>query len=604
MLARAYGEWLALGQPNDQTRAAILMGLLGVALDRVGLPLPRDLRLALLAAAGDWPLSVSPDDLFAAWEPAPREAPSKAIEVRLAAAQVLGEALDLLYGVESAGGRSGEPSSRRSSGSYFTPRSVARSLVEESLATAHLHARRETGQVWTCDPAMGGGAFLLEATAGLACLRVADGERDEVAALASVGRTIFGYDQNELAVATAEAALYCLTGLRDWTLRLRRTDSLEADDLVPERGFDWIIGNPPWVSFQGRAAQKLPDARRAWLKRTYAAFAGYPTLHGVFAERAVALAPRGLISLLLPSSLSDLVGYRAARAAVARTHTPLEPLIEYGQDAFAGVVQPCFGLVASPRAGVAEGDPGRVWRLRERSRVDVATEERAIPPALEHLASLPKLPPTCFGEFGLQSNRRVSTELFRRAPAAKEPFVVPLLEGRNVRAFAIGAPGLYMNPDPEVLRETRCRFRPAGDYERVGFVIRQTASVTIAARHNGLRFRNSLLAGHAVDDLDVDLLVGLLNSTLIRAFHASRQRDARQATFPQVKVAHLRNLPSPPASDERRARVRRISAELSELGTSVERYAALDRAVFDLYELEVDAREEVARYLATRFRAP
>lgn len=606
MLARAYADWPGQNAPGDEARAAIILGLLRVGLAHTGLPLREDLRLQQLAGVeSTWPLTVPAEAVWAGWAPPPSGSPPSALDQRLASAQVLGEALDVLYGVESAGRRSGQASSRRSSGSYFTPRAVARSLVEESLATAHLRAVRERGAVWLCDPAMGGGAFLLEAVAGLARLRTGEHEID-LEALQDIGRTVYGYDQNELAVATAEAALYCLTGLCDWSQRLRVTDSLADTGLLPADGFDWILGNPPWVAFQGRAAQKLPHERRAWLRRTFRAFAGYPTLHGVFAERAAELAPHGLIALLLPSSLSDLDGYRAARAAVAHGHVPHEPLVEYGQDAFAGVVQPCFGLVASPRLADAapEPDPGRAWRLRERTHQRARAAEVGVPSALEALAALPKLPAACFGELGLQSNRRVSEELFRRMLAPAEPFVVPLLEGRNVRAFHVGQPGLFMNPDPRVLSETRCKLRPLADYQRVGFVVRQTAAVTIAARHCGLRFRNSLLAGYAEGEFDVDLLVGLLNSALLRAFHASRQRDARQATFPQVKVAHLRNLPAPPADATGYARVRVLSRELSEHGPSAERSAELDRAVFDLYAIEQSAREEIARYLAPRYRGP
>jgi hypothetical protein len=401
-------------------------------------------------------------------------------------------------------------------------------------------------------------------------------------------------------VAVAEGALWFLTGRSDFDERLASADTLVDAELTVGRDFDWLVGNPPWVAFQGRAAQSLDPERRAWLRRTYSAFAGFATLHGVFAQRATELAPRGLVSLLLPSSLSDLDGYRAARRAVMCTHTLHEPLEEYGQDAFGGVVQPCFGLLASPRTGAPDPLPERKWRLLERGRQHLELAEPAVPEVLVRLASLQKLPSACFGELGLQSNRRVSTELFLRASEPKGPFVEPLLEGRNVRAFNVQAPRLFMNPDPGVLRETRCRYRPLADYERVGFVVRQTAAVTIAAPHNGLRFRNSLLAGYPCGELDVELLVGLLNSALFRAFHASQQRDARQLAFPQVKVAHLRRLPAPPESATGRHAVRHASSLLCTLGPSPEREAALDQAVFDLFGLAHDVRAEIHSYLAVR----
>lgn len=603
-LARVYADWLRVNQPTLESRAAVVLGLFEALAKRADGPAPPPLRLhALAEPAKEWVLGALPAALLpTALLPTERaqNVEDESIDGRLASAQVLGETLDLLYGVESLGRRSGQASLRRSSGSYFTPRAVARSLVDESLATAHLSQARRLGRVSVCDPAMGGGAFLLEAAAGLSRLTVAEGRGVEDA-LQEVGRFVFGYDQDPLAVATAEAALFLLTGRTDWAERLICADSLALGSGEIERGFDWLIGNPPWVAFQGRAAQKLPPERRAWLRRTYPSFAGYPTLHGVFAERSTQLARSGLVSLLLPSSVSDLDGYRAARAAVLSTHCPHEPLLEYGQDAFSGVVQPCFGLIASPRDGPSDPQPTRAWQLRERSRHGAAVAVALPPRALLDLAELSKLPAACFGELGLQSNRRVSSELFLRAKEPRAPFVVPILEGRNVRAFAVDAPALFMNPDPVVLAESRCRFRPRSDYERVSFVVRQTAAITIAARHPGYCFRNSLLAGYAREDFDVELLLGLLNSTLLRAFHASQQRDARQATFPQVKVAHLRRLPAPPASTDARARVREASTRLERQGPSAEGFRVLDAAVFDLYGLSASGRAEVEAFMAQRF---
>jgi len=597
MLQRAYADWLRHNEPSDASRAVLILDVLAALAERDARPLPATLRLFSCAEAGrPGALPLPADDILSTFELGRTDS---LVDLRLARAQVLGEVLDTLYGVESAGRRSGEHSLRRSSGSYFTPRPVARSLVENALAVPHLAELVLTRVVRVCDPAMGGGAFLLEAAAGLARSRVDRGETPE-AALRGVGAGVFGYDRSALAVAVAQAALWLLTDRSDFEERLACADTLVDAELTVGRDFDWLIGNPPWVAFQGRATQPLDPERRAWLRRTYSAFAGFATLHGVFAQRATELAPRGLVSLLLPSSLSDLDGYRAARRAVLHAHTLHEPLEEYGQDAFGGVVQPCFGLLASPRTGAPDPLPDRKWRLLERGRQDLELKEPGVPEALLRLASLPKLPSACFGELGLQSNRRVSTELFLRSDEPKGAFVEPLLEGRNVRAYAVLPPRLFMNPDLGVLRETRCRYRPLADYQRVGFVVRQTAAVTIAAPHNGLRFRNSLLAGYPCGELDVQLLIGLLNSSLFRAFHASQQRDARQLAFPQVKVAHLRRLPAPPESAAGRDAVRQASALLCRLGPSLDREAALDQEVFDLFGLAREARDEIHSYLEAR----
>jgi hypothetical protein len=54
------------------------------------------------------------------------------------------------------------------------------------------------------------------------------------------------------------------------------------------------------------------------------------------------------------------------------------------------------------------------------------------------------------------------------------------------------------------------------------------------------------------------LLLAWLNSAPIRWFHYHKQRDARQG-MPQVKIAHLRDLPAPPQGA-------RVTRDLADLG--------------------------------------
>jgi hypothetical protein len=199
---------------------------------------------------------------------------------------------------------------------------------------------------------------------------------------------------------------------------------------------------------------------------------------------------------------------------------------------------------------------------------------------------------------GFQSNRTVAQELFHRGETPEGDFTLPLLEGRRVSEFQQRAPGLFLHPDQETLRQTHCRLRPAEVYETVEIVVRQTAAFTIAARHEGPAFRNSLIAAFSTELVDASLLIGLLNSALFRALHLSRQRDARQATFPQVKVSHLRSLPCPSNDEALREPVRAVSSEASRLGGLTEHSRrSLDDAVFLLFGLSPEQASEVRHYL-------
>ncbi|HET7543248.1 MAG TPA: N-6 DNA methylase, partial [Polyangiaceae bacterium] len=529
---------------------------------------------------------------------------------------------------------------RKQTGTFFTPRGLTEVVVRRALEPLEQRAVNAASHgldaidFRVCDPAVGGGAFLLEVMRAL-CLRTgaASGSAFRRTLVTSV---VHGVDINPIAVAVAEAALCLFVADPDFSLQaagknLRAGDSLlgppfaalpnprssrqrepkasEQFDFLAEfpepfarGGFDLVIGNPPWVAYAGRAAQPLSPERKAYFARHYSTLRGYPTLHGLFVERALRLAPKGTVALVVPSPIADLHGYRAVRRAVRATHTPCEPMLEFGQDAFASVTQPCFALIAEPNQGAraAPDSDEQPFRLAERQRVAGGAAEVVAPRALLELANARNFPRELFGEMGFQTTSIVSQRLLRRSADPDPIHCYPLLEGRDVREFWQGEPRLFLSPDADALSKARCRLRARDDYQRVRFVVRQTARYPIAALHRGLPFRNSLLAGFAVDGLPADLVVGLLNSSLYRALHLALRRDARQAAFPQVKIGHLRALPEPPSDAGRRAEVAEISATLTRSGYDRALAERLDAAVFGLFELESSAVGEIMDFLSAR----
>lgn len=495
---------------------------------------------------------------------------------------------------------------RRRSGSFFTPAALTREVVRralEGLEPEHC-----------CDPALGGGAFLLEVARQLSS-RHPERPRAE-----AVEGRLFGVDVSGLAVAVAELCLWLFVGDRDFPCSRLHGQLVVGDSLLDEAehgvtsidfasrfpsifpgGFDLVVGNPPWVAFAGRAAQSLPPALRAHYRRRYSAFQGYPTLHALFVQRASELASRGRVALLLPSPLADLAGYAPARRSITQRHAVWEPLPEFGQDAFEGVTQSCFALIADARATPAAGsvEPFRlIERPRAQSEASVVEPPEAIRAWLD--PARPRLPAETFGERGFQSTRDVTGRLFLRAEQPREPFSLPLLEGRNVGEFEVRSPRLFLHPDPVVLSRSRARLRDPEQYAAVDFVVRQTAAFPIAALHDGTAFRNSLIAGFATPAMSAELLVGLLNSELFRALHVARTRDARQAVFPQVKVGHLRALPLPPARAAERARVEGLAQRLSAGERGGLLREQLEQAVFELFELSPGQALEVRGFLESR----
>lgn len=312
----------------------------------------------------------------------------------------------------------------------------------------------------------------------------------------------------------------------------------------PRGGFDAILGNPPWVAYAGRAAQPLNPALFDFFVSRYRAFFGYRTQHGLFVERAARLlAPKGRLGLVLPTSVSDLDGYEPVRHAHDELCEVDADLPDFGADAFEGVFQPAMALLSTRRAR-----PPRASRVRAGSpwgvsRTDLDADARAL---LGLLMELPALPREAFGERGFQTTKDDVRKLVdlrdAGAGACGDGAAVPLREGSDISEYFAGPPRRALDP-----ATVTGRLRPPGEWRAVGVLIRQTARYPIAALSDGAAFRNSLLAGFASDVLDAAGLVAYLNASLVRWHHYMRYRDARQG-MPQVKIAHLRSIPAPPAA--------------------------------------------------------
>ncbi len=322
-------------------------------------------------------------------------------------------------------------------------------------------------------------------------------------------------------------------------------------------GFDALIGNPPWVSYAGRAAQPLAGELRELYAATSPAFAGYRNLQGVFVHRAASLLrPGGRLGLVLPTSMSDLGGYGPSRRAHDALSVCDDALPDFGDRAFEGVFQPSMALLSTRRPApvpLAEAAP---WPLQ---RTDLDEETIAL---LGRLGALPRLPPHLFGERGFQTTGD-DVKQIHELEGPTGAFTTGVRVGGDVEPFRRRPPRRYCDP-----LAFGGRLRPAAVFREVKILIRQTARFPMAAASDGGAFRNSILAGFADDDHSEHLLLAYLNSSPVRFYHYMRHRDARQG-MPQLKIAHLRALPAPPRGSPAFAALEGIGRELGARNTGV-----------------------------------
>lgn len=360
-------------------------------------------------------------------------------------------------------------------------------------------------------------------------------------------------------------------------------------------GFDFVIGNPPWVAHAGRSTQPLHSGLKRYFCTTYDSFAGFPTTHGVFVELATRLLnPNGRIGFVLPASVADLAGYAPTRKVHDRRCALIGPLPDYGEGRFTGVTQPCIALVSRCTATGRGTGPvvcGAPWEI-ERSDLDGGGLE-----LLNRMSQCNTFPAELFGERGFQSTPALRRFILRQAQP-EDPYSVPLREGTDVREYHLGQARYYA--DVCLLKKG---LRPLHDFQNVAIVVRQTARYPIAAKSDGLAFRNSLLAvmGHPLWHWSA--LLCILNSALIRWTHYYRFRDGRQPILPQLKVGHLRAVPAPPdRTMSEFGYLEKLGAELAERNQGVldgER-ASIDEWVGRLYGISENERRMVSDWHEAR----
>ena len=191
---------------------------------------------------------------------------------------------------------------RHRRGVFYTPPDVASGLVRTVFARHDdpSSPRPPASGVTVCDPALGGGVFLLAAA-------------DELLArglppVDIVERHLWGIDLDPLAVAVGEAAL--ILWARGHGATVRGTNLVEADTLVagaaawaepPVDGFTIVIGNPPFQNQLGTGTARTADETERLRDRLGAAVFRYTDSAALFLLAASQLAaPGGIIALIVP----------------------------------------------------------------------------------------------------------------------------------------------------------------------------------------------------------------------------------------------------------------------------------------------------------------
>lgn len=235
---------------------------------------------------------------------------------------------------------------RYAKGVYYTPVDVAAhvvGLVEGALTAA---GRREMPPT-ACDPAMGGGAFLL---AVARVLEAVGWSRQAI-----VEDALWGLDIDPLAVAVAEAALVLWAAAAGESVT--RTNLIVGDTLLcgrelfeqhgaPPVGFDAVVGNPPFQNQLGRGTARDADMSARLRERfgRHVAWRYTDTAALFLLESCRVARPGGRVALVVPQSVLVSGDARGVRNEVLDLGT-VEHLWVAQEQVFAASVRVCVPVV-------------------------------------------------------------------------------------------------------------------------------------------------------------------------------------------------------------------------------------------------------------------
>ena len=230
---------------------------------------------------------------------------------------------------------------RKEHGIYYTPRFVTNYIVRETVGRLlKERSHNEILNIKVLDPACGSGSFLIRAYDELLNYHAyrsgkSVSELDQWERLPILIRNIFGVDLDVQAIEIARLNLLLRSLAKRETLpsladNIRQGNSLisgteeelkgyfgdswrekkpfnweqEFEDTMADGGFDIVIGNPPYVSFGLRGAERMEEALDRYSRDKFPNSAEYKlSTYALFIDRGLQLLKDGgYLSYILPDS--------------------------------------------------------------------------------------------------------------------------------------------------------------------------------------------------------------------------------------------------------------------------------------------------------------
>ena len=426
-----------------------------------------------------------------------------------------------------------DPEERKNTGAFYTPPEIVDLMVEQLLHDRILPLR-------ICDAACGGGAFL-EGVLRYVKKHAPNSYKECCAAL-------WGIDINPNALVLARKNLPDIP----------ETNFICADTLelpaAPEKPFDIIIGNPPYLCGGLKNNAAFPRERQQLLKKRFPESFEYKmNLFALFMEQSTRMADE--FSLIVPDSFlcgryfSRLRRYIAENFSVERLFILEKPRFDAApgnaviihvssrrkenRKTLCAVLPP--GKIPREKIAFYPNDQRRFTR-EERCRYQLffsETEERII-------NKLRRTPHTVKDHFNFASG--IISREGKNAIVTKEEranCVPGIIYGREIRPFEICREGFFIDLAPEKIKSGLKHERFTGPK----LFLRQTGSRLIAAvSREKLYALNNCHVATPAGKFPLETLAALLNSSVLNFYYTFISGENNK-NFAQIDIDLLNQLP-------------------------------------------------------------
>lgn len=227
---------------------------------------------------------------------------------------------------------------KKSKGQYFTPGAIVEEIVEKAIP-----GNTDLENVKIIDPACGSGQFLISAFKRLLKLHAEKGSSMQEASAYIVLNNLYGADIDPLAVKIARYNLQKISSVKlKKNIKVYKTNTLLLDEMnfsdqvVLNKKFDIVIGNPPWGS-------KLTNQQKSYFRKHYISAKSGINTFTLFIERSLEmLKEKGRLAFLIPEAYLNIKAHRNSRIQVLE-ETKIEEIKIWG-DQFKNVYAPSVSI--------------------------------------------------------------------------------------------------------------------------------------------------------------------------------------------------------------------------------------------------------------------